>query len=46
VINKYTDLLGNKFFEEKFNSNTDWATFEQRVAKDAISHRKYKIKVD
>jgi hypothetical protein len=36
VINKYTDLLGNKFFEEKFNSNTDWATFEQRVAKDAI----------
>lgn len=36
AIHKYTDLLGSKLFEDKYNSFTNGTTFEQIVAKDAI----------
>ena len=44
AIKKYTDLLGNRLFEEKYNSFTNGTTFEQIVAKDAIGHKQYKFK--
>jgi hypothetical protein len=35
-------LLGNKLFEEKRNNFTNGETFEQSVAKNAVSYKEYR----